>query len=75
MELSALREPLTRTETAGLLAVAAVVGVILGPGAITLADGESVVLTGISVMAMGTLAFVVGALALVAARAARTESE
>jgi len=68
MELDALREPLSQTETAGLLAGAAVAGVLLGPGAITLADGGSVVLTGVSVLAMGTLTFVVGALALVAAR-------
>ena len=49
-------------------ASAAVVGVFLGPGAITFADGDSVVLTGVSVLATGTLAFVVGTLALVAAR-------
>ncbi|ELZ27680.1 hypothetical protein C475_07160 [Halosimplex carlsbadense 2-9-1] len=68
MELSAFREPLTREETAGLLAVAAVVAVLLGPGAITLSEGSSLLLTAVSALAMGTLAFVVGALALVVIR-------
>lgn len=68
MELSAFREPLSREETAGLLTVAAVVAVVIGPGAITLAEGSSVLLTAVSAFAMGTLAFVVGAVALVAIR-------
>jgi hypothetical protein len=71
MELSAFREPLSREETAGLLAAAAVVAVVLGPDAITLAEGSSVLLTAVSALAMGTLAFVVGALALVAIRELR----
>jgi hypothetical protein len=68
MELSAFREPLSSEETAGLLAVAAVVAVMLGPGAITLAEGSSILLTAISALTMGALAFVVGAVALVAMR-------
>jgi|GEM_PF-2459908 len=68
MELSAFREPLTREETAGLLAAAAVVAVLFGPDAITLAEGSSLLLTAVSALAMGTLAFVAGALALVAIR-------
>jgi len=68
MELSAFREPLSREETAGLLAAAAVVAVMLGPEAITLAEGSSLLLTAVSALAMGTVAFVVGALGLVAIR-------
>ncbi|WP_135362856.1 hypothetical protein [Halosimplex halophilum] len=75
MELSAFREPLSREETAGLLAVAAVVAVLLGPDAITLAEGSSVLLTAVSALAMGTLAFVVGAVALVATRELRGDGE
>ncbi|QLH81438.1 hypothetical protein [Halosimplex pelagicum] len=75
MELSAFREPLSREETAGLLAAAVVVAVLLGPGAITLAEGSSLLLTAVSTLAMGTLAFVVGALALVAIRELRGDGE
>ncbi|WP_436907108.1 hypothetical protein [Halosimplex marinum] len=75
MELSAFREPLSREETAGLLATAAVVAVLLGPDAITLAEGSSVLLTAVSALAMGTLAFVVGAVALVAIRELRGDGD
>jgi len=69
VNVAALREPLSRTETAGLLAAAAVVAVTLGPSAITLADGSSLLLSTVSALAMGTLAFVVGALALAVGKA------
>ena len=64
MNVSAIRAPLSRTETAGLLVAATVVGVTLGPDTITLADGSSVLLSAVSALATGTLAFVAGALAL-----------
>ena len=56
MNVSAIRAPLSRTETAGLLVAATVVAVTLGPDAITLADGSSVLLSAVSVLATGTLA-------------------
>ena len=64
VNVSAIRAPLSRTETAGLLVAATVVGVTLGPDTITLADGSSVLLSAVSALATGTLAFVAGALAL-----------
>lgn len=74
MDVSTLREPLTRTETTSILVAAVVAGVVLGPGAITLADGSSVLLSAISVLAIGALAFVAGALALAASKAVRTDA-
>ena len=64
VNVSAIRAPLSRTETAGLLVASTVVAVTLGPDAITLADGSSVLLSAVSALATGTLAFVAGALAL-----------
>ncbi|MFB6140161.1 MAG: hypothetical protein ABEJ26_06975 [Halosimplex sp.] len=73
MNLSAFREPLSRTETAGLLVVAAVVAVTVGPSAITLGGESSALTAAVSALAMGTLAFVVGSLALVAVRELRSD--
>lgn len=64
MDLAAIDESSTQVEIFSLVAVAVVVGVFLGPGAITVEGTDSMWIEALSAALIGVLAFVAGALSL-----------
>lgn len=68
MDPGAFTESFTRVEIFSLVAVAIVVAVFLGPGAITVEGSDSAWVEVLSAALMGLMAFVVGALSLWAAK-------
>ena len=68
MDISAFNESFSQIEIFSLVAVAVVVGVFLGPGAITVDGTDSLWVEGLSAVLMAMLAFVVGALSLWASK-------
>lgn len=64
MDVSAFEESFTAVEIFSLVAVAIVVGVLLGPGAITVAGTNSMWVEALSTVLMAMLVFLVGALSL-----------
>ena len=68
MDISTFDESFTRVELFSLVAVAVVVGVFLGPGAITVEGIDSVWVEALSAALIAMLVFVVGALSLWASK-------
>jgi|AntRauTorcE11898_2_1112593.scaffolds.fasta_scaffold43805_1 uncharacterized membrane protein len=64
MDVSTFNASFTRVELFSLVAVAVVVGVVLGPGAITLEGTDSMWVEALSAVLVAMLVFVVGALSL-----------
>lgn len=70
MDFTGFTDSFTQMELAALLVVATVVGVFLGPGAISVEGANSMWIEAASAAIMGMLVFVVGALSLWAAKSA-----
>lgn len=68
MALAAINESFTPVEIASLVVVAVVVGVFLGPGAITVEGTDAMWVEVLSAALMGMLAFAVGAVSLWASK-------
>jgi len=64
MDVSTFNASFTRVELFSLVAVAVVVGVVLGPGAITPEGTDSMWVEALSAVLVAMLVFVVGALSL-----------